>query len=233
MGDYEVPRTGWTDGLCQDYDRGLAKWFASRLSAREDVRKAFNVSDKDEATHLADWIESCPTSLGMDTPRVVALLRRWPDAGEPVAWVDEVYQSRYTLEWNGRSLPEGTPLYTAPPAKPDGEPVAWRPEVVAFASLMERELRENDWKGGWKHCNFASLMSHVWEEARELQEALLSYPRDTQKYRERIASEGADIANMVMMVLDVRGALSPSAAPPAESEPAGDWVAGKQHLCGA
>lgn len=98
------------------------------------------------------------------------------------------------------------------------KPVAWRPEVVAFASLMERELRENDWKGGWKHCNFASLMSHVWEEARELQEALLSYPRDTQKYRERIASEGADIANMVMMVLDVRGALSPSPAPPAESE---------------
>ena len=33
---------------------------------------------------------------------------------EPVAYVSEVYQSRYTLEWNGRSLPEGTPLYAAP-----------------------------------------------------------------------------------------------------------------------
>ena len=33
---------------------------------------------------------------------------------EPVAFVSEVYQSRHTLEWNGRSLPVGTLLYAAP-----------------------------------------------------------------------------------------------------------------------
>ena len=39
---HEPPhRTGWNNGLCQDYDRGLAKWFASRLDAREVVRRWF------------------------------------------------------------------------------------------------------------------------------------------------------------------------------------------------
>lgn len=35
------PRTGWDNGLCQDYERGLALWFASRLDAREVVRRFF------------------------------------------------------------------------------------------------------------------------------------------------------------------------------------------------
>jgi len=30
--------TGWDDGLNQDYCRGLGQWFASRLSAKQDVR---------------------------------------------------------------------------------------------------------------------------------------------------------------------------------------------------
>lgn len=32
--------TGWDTGLCQDYDRGLGRWFADRLGAREQLRKA-------------------------------------------------------------------------------------------------------------------------------------------------------------------------------------------------
>lgn len=42
----DVPRTGWTDGLSQDYNRKLAQWFSSRLTARQDVRKAFPNSDE-------------------------------------------------------------------------------------------------------------------------------------------------------------------------------------------
>jgi hypothetical protein len=34
-----------------------------------------------------------------------------------VAFVAEVHMSRYTLEWNGAPLPEGTPLYAQPPAQ--------------------------------------------------------------------------------------------------------------------
>ena len=37
----EPPVSGATHGLSQDYCRGLAMWFATRLSANEDVRRAF------------------------------------------------------------------------------------------------------------------------------------------------------------------------------------------------
>lgn len=33
---------------------------------------------------------------------------------EPVAYVSEIHLSRYTLEWNGQPLPEGTELYAGP-----------------------------------------------------------------------------------------------------------------------
>ena len=33
--------TGWDSGLCQDYCRKLSLWFASRLDAREVVRRFF------------------------------------------------------------------------------------------------------------------------------------------------------------------------------------------------
>ena len=38
------PVTGWNDGLCQDYSKGLAQWFSTRLSAKDDLRKAFTNS---------------------------------------------------------------------------------------------------------------------------------------------------------------------------------------------
>jgi hypothetical protein len=34
------PLTGWNDGLCQDYSKGLANWFSTRLSAKDDLRRA-------------------------------------------------------------------------------------------------------------------------------------------------------------------------------------------------
>ncbi len=33
--------TGWDTGLCQDYNRGLALWFASRIDARWIIRRWF------------------------------------------------------------------------------------------------------------------------------------------------------------------------------------------------
>lgn len=46
-----------------------------------------------------------------------ALLGLRQPSAEPVAFVADVYQSRYILEWNGRSYPQGTPLYLAPAAE--------------------------------------------------------------------------------------------------------------------
>ena len=39
---YRQVTTGWNDGLCQDYDRKLFQWFASRIDARWVVRNVFN-----------------------------------------------------------------------------------------------------------------------------------------------------------------------------------------------
>lgn len=90
------------------------------------------------------------------------------------------------------------------------EIIGWRPEVVAFATLMEQQLRANDHKGraGWKHDAAGALFDHVVEEVRELQQALTAWPCDTQAYRTNIGKEAADLANMAMMVADVCGSLT-------------------------
>ena len=36
--------TGWNDGLCQDYDKGLGRWFANRLGARQQLRQDFEMT---------------------------------------------------------------------------------------------------------------------------------------------------------------------------------------------
>ena len=109
-----------------------------------------------------------------------------------------------------------------------GEAARWRPEVVAFADAMEEKLRANDWKGGWKDDASGALMTRVREEFREFEQAHLAYPRDTDAYRANLRAEGADVANMVMMVLDVCGALSTPSALPAQA--AGEWISVKDRL---
>ena len=87
-----------------------------------------------------------------------------------------------------------------------------RQEVLVFARLMEKELRANDHKRGWKNDSAVILAQRVREEADELWEAAKAYcwnypnsPRACD--REIIAEEAADVANMAMMVADVSGCL--------------------------
>lgn len=47
-----------------------------------------------------------------------------------------------------------------------------RPEVIAFAQLMERELRANESKGGWKDDGPTALAKRVEEESGELSRAV-------------------------------------------------------------
>lgn len=47
-----------------------------------------------------------------------------------------------------------------------------RPEIIAFALLMERELRANDerkGKVGWKNCDPRDLIPRIYDEAEELE----------------------------------------------------------------
>lgn len=80
-----------------------------------------------------------------------------------------------------------------------------RPEVLAFARLMETKLRANDHKPGWKSDRAADLWRRLSaDETYELYEAITADAPDPK----HIGSEAADIANFAMMIADVCGALS-------------------------
>ena len=82
-----------------------------------------------------------------------------------------------------------------------------RPEVKAFAVLMEAQLRKNDHKGGWKGCSVDYLVKKLLEELAELYAAVYS------SVKVAIAPEAADLANFAMMLCDVEGALERVPAP--------------------
>lgn len=52
-----------------------------------------------------------------------------------------------------------------------------RPEVAAFALLMERELRANDHKPGWKNDRVEAIVARVEGETRELSRAVTGLTR--------------------------------------------------------
>jgi hypothetical protein len=94
----------------------------------------------------------------------------------------------------------------------------WRPEVRAFANLMERELRANDHKGGWAREHPGPLMDRLWEEAHELSVYFGPGSRtDYSTWSAQIGAEAADVANFAMMIADVCGALP--AAPALSTSP--------------
>jgi hypothetical protein len=101
---------------------------------------------------------------------------------------------------------------------------ALRPEVVAFALLMEGRLSANDHKGGWKDDRPESLLRACQTEIRELSAELLDLnthrvfsagegPNKEHHLNElrlaiaRVGHEAADVGNFAMMVADVAGSL--------------------------
>jgi len=85
------------------------------------------------------------------------------------------------------------------------ERVVLRPEVVAFAVLMETELQRHDHRGGWSGCApqwlFGRLLDEVTDLYRttsgELDDGTIGDPGE----------EAADVANFAMMIADVLGFL--------------------------
>lgn len=83
-----------------------------------------------------------------------------------------------------------------------------RPEVRAFARLMEERLRENDHKRGWQDNLPHALLRRLRQETDEL-EAAMPWRTGRRKWQEdlRMAIEAADVANFAMMIADVSRAL--------------------------
>ncbi len=89
------------------------------------------------------------------------------------------------------------------------ETLELRPEVAAFAQAMERKLRENDHKGGWKDEDVWALFTRLRkDETAELVSAVYSYQHDGSPGC--VLDEAADVANFCLMIADVCGALEPT-----------------------
>ena len=77
-----------------------------------------------------------------------------------------------------------------------------REEVVKFALLMEKKLKENDSKGGWSKCEYDYLLQRIDEEVVELKHSIRVNGSDR-----KIGRECADVANFAMMIADNTGVL--------------------------
>lgn len=100
----------------------------------------------------------------------------------------------------------------------------WRPEVEAFADLMEAQLRANDHKGGWKACDPHWLHDRLLEEAAELQDAgqwKTDGGPSQGGYGRAVAREAADVANFAMMIADVCGGLETPTPAAGQESPVG------------
>jgi NTP pyrophosphatase (non-canonical NTP hydrolase) len=86
----------------------------------------------------------------------------------------------------------------------DPRPVHIRTEVMQFALAMELQLRANAHKPGWKKESVDDLLQRVQEELDELYDAVAP---DTVRNVPLVLAEAADVANFLMMVCDVAGAL--------------------------
>lgn len=77
-----------------------------------------------------------------------------------------------------------------------GGVVKLRPDVLAFACLMETKLRKHDAKRGqsWKQDDVRDLFDRLTDEAKELRRALNG--------RGDVVDECVDVANFAMMVAD-------------------------------
>lgn len=131
----------------------------------------------------------------------------------------------------------------APVSTPAGEGGGrWRPEIAAFADLMERQLRANDHKPGWKRDDPLDLLERVVDETEQLVGAVrrhIAIGKDLEPSRgsdpcwrngvaHLIGREAADVANFAMMVADVCSALPDPAQPATGTDEglreAADWL---------
>lgn len=78
-----------------------------------------------------------------------------------------------------------------------------RPEVIWFAFQMERKLKANDHKGGWKSCTNTYLLSRLTQESKEIKEAITQFGKTQQD----VIDECADTANIAMMLATNNGKI--------------------------
>lgn len=76
-----------------------------------------------------------------------------------------------------------------------------RREVEWFAKQMERRLKENDHKPGWKHDSLSSLVVRLDEEVSKIWSNIALFEGESDY--EEIYEDAIDLGNFAMMVADV------------------------------
>lgn len=88
--------------------------------------------------------------------------------------------------------------------------ITLRPEVAAFAELMELTLRRNDHKPSWRADSAGQLLARLHDEVSELSACV----ECCAAHDLSAVSEAVDVANFAMMIADVLGGLAqPKPAP--------------------
>lgn len=85
-----------------------------------------------------------------------------------------------------------------------------RPEVQKFAEEMEKQLKANEHKGGWKDCTYDFLLSELDKNLNRLR--YLNGHRggciaEIKESVKEVNRRCANIANFAMMICDNAGAL--------------------------
>ena len=82
--------------------------------------------------------------------------------------------------------------------------------VEDFALDMEVKLRANEHKGGWRDCGLEDMLEKLTEEKRELVVATRKFNDNhysvnpiSEKLRQRVIDEAADVGNIAMMISDI------------------------------
>jgi NTP pyrophosphatase (non-canonical NTP hydrolase) len=189
-------------------------WIRSVLAQGADIQKDYIAGNHETYEHYSARLDvAARERLDQLTASPPA-----PASTEPLT-ADAIYQQikhgdEQHRAWLKESLDNvfaGKPVL--PMQLPAAPEMVMRPEVRAFANLMERELRNNDHKGGWKNDSAEDLMKRVLEEALELSEEVkINFGRTPEQRAYDIGEEAADVANMAMMVADVCGALGAAAS---------------------
>lgn len=74
-----------------------------------------------------------------------------------------------------------------------------RPAIRMIAEEMERQLQENEQKGGWQDMSPGDLLLRAEEELEEVKNCNVD---------SELLGEVADVFNFLMMFCDVKGLLS-------------------------
>jgi hypothetical protein len=88
-----------------------------------------------------------------------------------------------------------------PANEDEGESDAPRPIVKAFAKEMEKQLRDNEHKGGWEKCSSRFLMNELSHNYGKLRGAL------DWGDRKEVIRRSANVANFAMMLSENEGKL--------------------------